>query len=97
MNAVWKSPFNASFEGSAKSVVIIVSALRSATVYDYRFIAEYAQSYEYDGIVYSYTEQFFQTTQQIRTKGCFLVFKLFFQSTKYDYPFYEKSLETHFR
>uniref|UniRef100_A0A1I8EBK5 receptor protein-tyrosine kinase n=1 Tax=Wuchereria bancrofti TaxID=6293 RepID=A0A1I8EBK5_WUCBA len=40
-NTVWKSPHNASFEGSAKSVAVVVRALHSATTYDYRFTAEY--------------------------------------------------------
>ncbi|VBB28688.1 unnamed protein product, partial [Acanthocheilonema viteae] len=67
-NAIWKSPYNASFEGSAKSVAIVVRALHSATAYDYRFAAEYADSYRYANYDYSYNETFLQISQQFRTK-----------------------------
>lgn len=68
MNAVWKSPYNASFEGFAKSVAVVLRALRSATTYDYRFAAEYADSYRYANYDYSYNETFLQLPQQFRTK-----------------------------
>ncbi|VDN85624.1 unnamed protein product, partial [Brugia pahangi] len=59
-NTVWKSPYNASFEGSAKSVAVVVRALHSATTYDYRFTAEYVDSYHYADHDYSYNETFLQ-------------------------------------
>ncbi|KAK6108370.1 Protein tyrosine kinase family protein [Brugia pahangi] len=67
-NTVWKSPYNASFEGSAKSVAVVVRALHSATTYDYRFTAEYVDSYHYADHDYSYNETFLQVSQQFRTK-----------------------------
>ncbi|VDK61397.1 unnamed protein product [Onchocerca ochengi] len=68
MNAIWKSPYNASFEGYEKSVAVIVRALHSATTYDYRFAAEYADSYRYANYDYFYNETFLQVSQQFRTK-----------------------------
>lgn len=68
MDAIWKSPYNASFEGSAKSVAVVVRALYSATTYDYRFAAEYVDSYRYANYDYSYNETFLQAPQQFRTK-----------------------------
>uniref|UniRef100_A0A0R3RW81 Receptor protein-tyrosine kinase n=1 Tax=Elaeophora elaphi TaxID=1147741 RepID=A0A0R3RW81_9BILA len=68
-NAIWKSPHNASFEGSAKSVAVVVRALHSATTYDYRFAAEYVDSYRYANYDYSYNETFLQISQQFRTKS----------------------------
>lgn len=68
MNAIWKSPYNASFEGSAKSVAVVVRALHSATTYDYRFAAEYSDNYHYGNHDYSYNETFLQVSQQFRTK-----------------------------
>lgn len=67
-NAVWKSPYNASFEGSVKSVTVVVRSLHSATTYDYRFAAEYVDSYRYANLHYSYNETFLQVSQQFRTK-----------------------------
>ncbi|EJD76761.1 TK protein kinase [Loa loa] len=67
-NAIWKSPYNASFEGSAKSVAVVVRSLHSATTYDYRFAAEYVDSYRYANHDYSYNETFLQVSQQFRTK-----------------------------
>ncbi|CAG9539972.1 unnamed protein product [Cercopithifilaria johnstoni] len=67
-DAIWKSPYNASFEGSAKSVTVVIRALHSATTYDYRFAAEYADSYRYANYDYSYNEIFLQISQQFRTK-----------------------------
>ncbi|KAM3717158.1 Protein roller-3 [Dirofilaria immitis] len=68
MNVIWKSPYNASFEGHAKSVAVVLRALHSATTYDYRFAAEYADSYRYANHDYSYNETFLQVSQQFRTK-----------------------------
>ncbi|VDM43053.1 unnamed protein product [Toxocara canis] len=67
-DTVWKSPFNASFEWSTKSIAIVISSLRSATSYDYRFAAEYSESYHYANRNYPFTETFYQTAQQIKTK-----------------------------
>uniref|UniRef100_F1KQA4 receptor protein-tyrosine kinase n=1 Tax=Ascaris suum TaxID=6253 RepID=F1KQA4_ASCSU len=67
-DAVWKSPYNATFEWSDKSIAIVISALRSATSYDYRFVAEYSQSYHYGNRMYPFVETYYQSAQQIKTK-----------------------------
>ncbi|VDN07737.1 unnamed protein product [Thelazia callipaeda] len=67
-NALWKSPLNATFEGSIKSVAIVVRALHSATTYDYRFAAKYVNTHHYANHTFSYNETFFHVSQQFRTK-----------------------------
>uniref|UniRef100_A0A0N4ZIK1 receptor protein-tyrosine kinase n=1 Tax=Parastrongyloides trichosuri TaxID=131310 RepID=A0A0N4ZIK1_PARTI len=66
------SPANVSFtpadmEGS-KTITVTLENLRSATTYDYRLVATYNGEYEFQGKNKSYTETFFQTAQQIKTK-----------------------------
>uniref|UniRef100_A0A0M3J1I1 Tyrosine-protein kinase receptor n=1 Tax=Anisakis simplex TaxID=6269 RepID=A0A0M3J1I1_ANISI len=67
-DASWKSPHNATFNWSAMSTAIIISALRSATSYDYRFSAEYSGSYHYGNRNYPFNETYYQSAQQIKTK-----------------------------
>ncbi|MFH4975812.1 hypothetical protein AB6A40_002521 [Gnathostoma spinigerum] len=64
----WKDPTNASLDWSEKAVAIVISALRSATAYEYRFTAEYTGSIEYANQTIEFSENYFQSTQQFRTK-----------------------------
>lgn len=50
---------------------ITISGLRSATAYDYRFVADYLGYNNYDNNQYYFMEQYFQQTQQVKTKGIY--------------------------
>ncbi|KAK0410497.1 hypothetical protein QR680_005159 [Steinernema hermaphroditum] len=64
----WKSPTNATFDSSLKSITIVISGLQAATSYDFRFVAEYYGSYSF-GKAQSYDEHYSQAAQQGKTKA----------------------------
>ncbi|TKR60741.1 hypothetical protein L596_027940 [Steinernema carpocapsae] len=64
----WKSPSNATFDSSLKSIAIVISGLQAATTYDFRFVAEYYGSYSF-GKAQSFDEHYFQSSQQGKTKA----------------------------
>uniref|UniRef100_A0A0K0FVH3 receptor protein-tyrosine kinase n=1 Tax=Strongyloides venezuelensis TaxID=75913 RepID=A0A0K0FVH3_STRVS len=59
---------NLSDVSATKSTTIMLENLRPATTYDYRLFATYTGEYEYQGKNKSYSEIFYQTAQQIKTK-----------------------------
>ncbi|CAI5452473.1 unnamed protein product [Caenorhabditis angaria] len=66
----WEEPVNATIlEPNVATEIIPVNTLLSATTYDYRFVATYTGTYTIDGKVLAYKEDYFQLTQQARTKA----------------------------
>uniref|UniRef100_A0AC35FY27 Fibronectin type-III domain-containing protein n=1 Tax=Panagrolaimus sp. PS1159 TaxID=55785 RepID=A0AC35FY27_9BILA len=69
-DSTWTSSPNATFDPKSESSLnITIPTLRSSTSYDYRFVATYTGKYSYSEKENTFTEQFFQPTQQGRTKA----------------------------
>uniref|UniRef100_A0A914C3G4 receptor protein-tyrosine kinase n=1 Tax=Acrobeloides nanus TaxID=290746 RepID=A0A914C3G4_9BILA len=71
VDASWISPPNTTFNPVEKKsgVNLTIDNLRSATNYDYRFVGSYDGILEYEGSKKNFSENFYQATQQGRTKA----------------------------
>ncbi|KAI6186999.1 Receptor protein-tyrosine kinase [Aphelenchoides besseyi] len=66
----WTAVPNSTFDPLANPTVnITIDSLRSATNYDFQFVAFYSGNYEYDRESKIYGEYYFQQAQQARTKA----------------------------
>ena len=66
----WRQAANSSFDPLASPIVnVTVSNLRSATSYDFQFVACYTGLFEYEKTEVAYNDSFYQQPQQGRTKG----------------------------
>ncbi|CAB3397610.1 unnamed protein product [Caenorhabditis bovis] len=68
-NHEWIIPENATFEADVPTELVLISNLLSATSYDYRYAATYTGTYTIDGKVLAYKEEYYQISQQARTKA----------------------------
>ncbi|CAD5223843.1 unnamed protein product [Bursaphelenchus okinawaensis] len=69
VDASWLDVQNSTFDQGQNPVLnMSITDLRSCTTYDYRFVAEYSDKFDYDGIERQFTERFYQQSQQARTK-----------------------------
>ncbi|KAI6223763.1 Tyrosine-protein kinase receptor [Aphelenchoides fujianensis] len=66
----WISVPNSTFDPLANpSVNVTIEGIRSATSYDFQFVALYSGNYEYDHEPKSFSEYYYQVPQQARTKA----------------------------
>ncbi|CAD5231210.1 unnamed protein product [Bursaphelenchus xylophilus] len=69
VDASWLDVPNSTFDQSLNPILnMSITDLRSCTTYDYRFVAEYSDKFDYDGIERQFSERFYQQSQQARTK-----------------------------